>query len=89
MAAKGCRAPVSGDGQDRRCGRDSVQASGTPICSSIAAATLSIGAAAVTPVRRDPGTPHRLVTGDYRARHEQIPAGSCGIAVHLDMAVQL
>src|SRR5262249_10991336 len=36
----------------------------------------------------DPGTPQRPVAGDSRARHKEIPAGSRGIAFHLDMAVQ-
>src|SRR6516162_2146287 len=31
---------------------------------------------------------HRLIAGGYRARHEQIPAGSRSIAVDLDVAVQ-
>src|ERR1700724_1640086 len=36
----------------------------------------------------DTSAPHRLIAGGYRARHEQIPAGSRSIAVHLDVAVQ-
>src|SRR4051794_15435219 len=36
----------------------------------------------------DTGAPHRLIARSYRARHEQIPAGSRRIAVHLDLAVQ-
>ena len=31
---------------------------------------------------------HGLIAGGYRALHEEIPAGSRGIAVHLDVAVQ-
>src|SRR6266436_3167065 len=36
----------------------------------------------------DAGAPHRLISGGHRARHEQIPAGSRGIAFHLDVAIQ-
>src|ERR1700730_13741861 len=36
----------------------------------------------------DTGAPHRLISGGHRARHEQIPAGSRGIAFHLDVAIQ-
>jgi len=36
----------------------------------------------------DTRAPHRPIAGGYRARHEQIPAGSRRIAVHLDVAVQ-
>src|SRR5262249_27181915 len=36
----------------------------------------------------DASAPHRPIAGGYRARHEQIPAGSRSIAVDLDVAVQ-
>src|SRR6516165_11033107 len=36
----------------------------------------------------DTGTPHRLVSGGHRARHEQIPSCSRRIAFHFDVAVQ-
>jgi hypothetical protein len=36
----------------------------------------------------DASAPHRLSAGGYRARHEQVPAGSRGIAVDLDVAIQ-
>src|SRR5205823_7721137 len=36
----------------------------------------------------DTGAPHRLISGGHRARHEQVPAGSRGIAFHLDVAIQ-